>query len=713
MATIDELIRHEINPFDRVNLKPGNFWGESAECSSLVVSIHQEAIADITTRLDRVAADHISRTLLLVGDSGAGKSYLLDRLKQTLNDKAFFAYIGPWADSTHIWRHVLRYTVDSLMQVPKGRTESQLLLWLKGLSVFTKRTFKQRIFDDSVWGMLQSDRQKFIAHLKKTYRTANIHSPDIFFGVLHDLTDPELYPLACEWLRGDDLSEVSMQLLRLKRCVDSEDAAKTILANISKIATDTQPIVLCFDNLDNIPRLSDGTQDFQALFNVNTIIHNDGLKNFLIVISIVTDTWNRITKQIKSADRAGIDRPFVQLKRITLDQAEALWVEQLKPLHHLATPRPKSAISPLTRAILEEAFPGGKAIPRSVIILGKKACQHYKIDRVKAPVDPTPPVKNPPVKPLSVKPLTKPLSRNPSPKTPPAPTPPVPPVIVSPSSTEMLYAEFKLEWEREHRKTQTKITKLTLRSAPELIQMVQETLIALGVSGVKPKLLTGAYASYSLQYEHPHSKETIGLFWTEDASMQAFYHVMNACQKVGNDRCQKLQLLRTGSVGEPRTSGNQIYRQLFVGTQHQHIKPSLASVQDIATYHSLVNAALAKELLLAGQDVSLKELESLVRETQVLQGCRLLQDLGLLPKLPVTKPGPDTGLIKNYLMNLMVTQSFMGRKALIQAALAQFSAIDELQVETLIEQLCQSKQLQIVNPNEQRERQTICWLVNS
>jgi hypothetical protein len=284
---------------------------------------------------------------------------------------------------------------------------------------------------------------------------------------------------------------------------------------------------------------------------------------------------------------------------------------------------------------------------------------------------------------------------------------------MSPSIEEKLRAEFKLEWEREHRKIQAKITRLTLRSAPELIQMVQETLIALGVSGFKPKLLTGTYASYSLQYEQPQSKETVCLVWTEDASMRAFYDVMNACQKVGADRCQKLQLLRTGSLGAYHNLGHQIYRKLFVRTQHQHFQPSLASVHDIATYHSLVNAALAQELVLASKDISLNELAALVRETKVLQGCRLLQDLELLPKSPEAELAPDTGLIKDYMMNLMVTQNFMGRKALIQSALDQFPATSEPQVEPLIEQLCQSNKLQIVNPTEQPEKQTICWLVNS
>lgn len=152
-----------------------------------------------------------------------------------------------------MWRHLLRNTVDSLIQVPEGQQESQLILWLKNLSVFTKTNLKKQLFNDSFWQLLLGDRQKFVNHLKKTYLKAGIYNPDVFFGVLHDLTDPELYPLACEWLRGDNLSEESMQALRLKSCIDAEDVAKNILANFGKISTATQPIVLCFDQVETLP----------------------------------------------------------------------------------------------------------------------------------------------------------------------------------------------------------------------------------------------------------------------------------------------------------------------------------------------------------------------------------------------------------------------------------------------------------------------------
>lgn len=686
MASINEVIQREINPFDRVNLTPGNFWHTQPQQASTVESIHQETIETIESYLNLVSTDHSSRSILLTGDSGSGKSFLLDRLKQQFNDKAFFAYIGPWADGEHIWRHVLRYTVDSLMQVPKGKTDSQLMLWLKGLSAFTKRTLKQRIFNDSVWGLLQNDRRKFINHLKQTYKNDNIYNPDIFFGVLHDLTNPVLYPLACEWLRGDDLSEESMQQLRVKYCVDSEDQAKIILANISKIANDTQPIVLCFDQLGSIPECN-GIQDFQPLFHVNTSLHNDGLKNFLVIISIITDTWWRQKRLIKAEDEARIEKS-VKLKLINLDQAKALWVEHLKPIHQAATPPPRSAIFPLEQSVLEKAFPGGQALPRHVLILGKETYQQYKLDlfqQQRITVTKTAPAKA--IKSTANKFTTSKTSTG-KPTTNQTTSKQVILKLKKNQPTEsQLQAEFKLEWKREHKRVSAKILKLTSRSAPELIQMIEESLTALEVSGIKLKLLNGKYASYSLQYKHPKTQAATGLVWTEDASMQSFYHVINACQKAVGQSCDVLQLIRAGGVGGTKTKANEIYRQLFEYTNHQHIKPKLTDIQLLATYHSLVNAAAARELVLAGHTIALPRLMELVRETQVLQACQLLQAIGVINEYCPSTSSADTAedlttpppahkpqehKIQEHLMNLMTMQQIMGVSALISNTLQQF-----------------------------------------
>jgi GTPase SAR1 family protein len=673
MTSIDDIIKREVNPFDPTTFKPGNFWREKQDSALTVESIHQDVLAEIESLLDLVSKDHRSRTLLLLGDSGSGKSYLLARLKRTLNPKAFFAYISSWADSDHIWRHTLRYTVDSLMQVPEEAEESQqsqLILWLKSLSAFTKGTLKDKLFKDNFWEILQSGRQKFIRHLKNTYKKQSIYNPDIFFGVLHDLTNPELYPLACEWLRGDGLSEESMQALKVKHCIEDEDAAKNILSNFGRISTETKPIVLCFDNLDNIPKLSDGSQDFQSLFNVNTIIHNECLKNFLMIISVITNTWKQNVDRIQQADKAGIHQ-VIQLKRITLEQAEALWAYRLQSLHAKANHQPTSSVFPLTWQALEQKFPGGRTAPRNVLNLGRQLFEKYKKQIINNGDD------------------------------------------EDDENNNKLLAAFKLVWLDEYNKVNGKVKKITLLAAPELIRMLQEALAALQIQGIQPKLLSGKYASYSLSYQQHGQRERIGVVWAEDSNMRSFFDVMNACQKaIDKNSCQRLQLIRAASVGKPNLSGNQIYRQIFTGTHHHHVKPTLSSVHYLATYHSLVNSALADELVVAGKTVSLKELESLIRESEILHECTLLQDLGIVSKKNGNGNGEGNGKklqeVKEFLLNIIITQQFLGRPTLIQNASTQFPGVAETQIDELIDHLCQENQIQILDTGAEKKAQLVC-----
>ena len=718
MVFINDIIKREVNPFDLINLKPGDFWEEQQDSTQMVESIHKQVITQIEEYLDLVAKDNRSRSLLLLGDSGSGKSYLLGRVKRTLNPKAFFAYIGPWADSDYIWRHILRSTVDSLLRIPEGQQESQLILWLKNLSAFTRDKSK-----DKIWQLLRSDRRKFIKHLKESYKQAALYNSEIFFGVLHDLTSPELYDLACEWLRGDDLSEESMQALKVKSCIDSEDAAKNILANFGRISAQTQPIVLCFDNLDNIPRIADGSGDFQALFNVNTTIHNRYLKNFLVIISVITNTWRRIWYRIEQADKARVDKA-IQLRPITLKQAEGLWSYRLRPLHQGTNDGNYSPIFPLHRNLLEENYPGGKTLPRNCLTLGRKEYHKYKLSLLEDKVNnkiPEPeencsksPKNN--EREISRGEVNKEKTQSDSKPTSQTSTTSKPPIDDDETqSIDRIQAEFKLIWQEELKKTQGKISKISFLAAPDLIRMLQEALEALQMKSVKPKLISGKYASYSLSYQNPKKGKKIGIVWTEDANMTSFYNIMNASQKVVQKQvCQKLYLIRISGVGNSRLKGNQIYQQIFKGSQKQniHLKPHLSSVHQLATYYSLVNSAHAQELVVGGKTIHLKELQSLIRESKILEKCTLLQDL----KVVSTQTEPEENKkvrrdfrpVMDFLLNLVITQSLMGVTTLIEQSINRFPDVSENDTLLLIELLRKEGKVKIINHKAKLQDQLIC-----
>ncbi|MBW4480596.1 MAG: KAP family NTPase [Tolypothrix brevis GSE-NOS-MK-07-07A] len=687
MAEIDKLIIQSLNPFD--NSAAGNFWEEQQPFPT-VESIHQKQLTEIKTVIAQISQDHQTRSLILYGDGGSGKTHFLGQLKEQLNNEAFFIYIEPFSQSDHIWRHVLRHTVDSLVNAPAGQVDSQLILWLKSCFSTIQKQLKsdQQKFLAKIKGFFgktdaEGDRQVFIDILKKTIGTTGIYNANDFFGVLYDLTNPDLYSLACEWLKGDDLDEDSLKKLRVKQSIDDEDKARGILGNFSKISAKTQPIVLCFDQLDSIARLPDGSIDLQALFNVNSTIYNGKWKNFLIIISIITDTWYNNYKRVQPTD---IDRATIRipLKRITLEQGEALLATRLYPLHNQANPKPTSPIYPLNRQVLENAFLSRKATPRDFLKLGKQLYQDYK-EWVFTDKQPPKPEwldgGNPP--------------------------------HLTPPPWEIIKAEFELLWQQEYQKVQAKYTKINLLASPDLIRMLQQALEALQVQEIKPKLISGRYTNNSLSYQQLGKRERIGVVWTEEPNMGTFFNIMNACKNaIQQNLCKTLYLIRAGSLGTPNLVGHKLYTQIFKSTNHVHIKPNLSSIYYLATYHSFVNSALANELVLAGKTITLQELQTLTRECNILQKCTLLQELKI-----VAQTGGGNGNIngkhdlqpvKNLMFNLVKTQSFIGLPTLIKETKAKFSLVNESEIENLIQELCQEQKVEYFDPKAKPEDQLVC-----
>lgn len=699
MASIDQIIQRDPNPFDAETFWSGNFWQELQNPALTVESIHQEAIAEIEQVLDQVAKDHRTRTLMLEGETGSGKTYLLGRVKRILNPKAFFVYIEPFTASDYIWRHILRYTVDSLLEIPEGQKESQLIIWLKGLS-----EFKQR----SILDMIRGDRQIFIRNLRESY-PAGIYNAAEFFGVLYDLTNQKLSSLACEWLRGDDLDEESLKLLRVGHSIDTEDAAQKILANFGRISAETQPIVLCFDQLDNIARLPDGAIDLQTLFSVNSVIHNQKLKNFLAIVSIITDTWRQNASRIQPTDKDRIDGT-IKLKQITLDQAESLWMSRLYTLYRQASPPPPSPIYPLTRAMLEEKFPGGKTRPRNVLILGRQLFQDFKVGLVRydvqqaqvipAPLPQLPPYRGEELK--IVEPAVEPAAA-------PAVAPAAAPAVIENGFDAI--AAFKLVWLRKLTQTQQRIVRIRQFSSPELIQMLAEALGALQVENIQPRLLPSrTYASYSLSYQLPQQSERVGVVWSEDLSRTKFCNLIKVCQEaVEQNLCQTLQLIRFEGVGTPSNMGYKLYTQLFSDSPHNHLMPDLSSVQYLATYHSLVNDAYSGDLVVGQETPDIKELEAWMRESKILQNCQLLGDLGIV-RVPLFREENKAEWlpVEDFLLNRVRNQQCLARQRLIQETVSQFSYMSEERVNQLIEHLCQENhQIKILDPQAKLDDQLV------
>ncbi len=747
MLSIDRIIQRDPNPFDTETFWSGNFWQEEQNPDLTVDSIHAETINELEAILDRVTVDRRTRTAILDGETGSGKTYLLGRIKRKLNPKAFFAYIEPFTASDYIWRHILRYTVDSLLETPEGRDESQLLLWLQGMKAFKQRSMIDR---------LRGERQVFVRKLLESY-PSGIYNAQEFFGVLFSLTDKRTYSEACEWLRGDDLDDETLRRLGVRSCIDTEEAAQKMMANFGRIAVETQPIVLCFDQLDNIARNRDGQLDIEALFRVNAIIHTQKLKNFLVLISIITDTWRQNCDRIPQTDRDRIDN-FLKLKQIGLDQAEALWASRLYLLHYQARPQPESPIYPLHRHHLDEKFPGGKTRPRNTLILGRRLFQETKIALLQNDLDerqrnPQPLVKSGQTRAAltgsdttafvptsqSSQPLetsqnleaietteiatgdlghasieldsaAAPSSNRQSSRDrdaiidveiipdaiaadPPVRTPIAP---ASRNAEADPRAAFKLVWLKKFNQTQARVEKIRQYATPELIQMLAEVLDVLEIADVRSRVLQSrTYASYSISYRSPITGEKVGVIWSEDVNLVKLYNVLKACKDaLAADRCTALRLIRAESLGVSSNRGYQLYQDLFQDDHHQHLIPDLASVHYLVTYHALVNDALSGDLVVGDSTPDLLRLQALMRETELLKHCTLLQQFGFFEMQPSTIPNdfPSIKAVAEFMTDRVVNQQCMAIEQLVQETVAQFHGIDEDRAVSLVYDLARGSQ---------------------
>jgi hypothetical protein len=644
MASIEELIRESFNPFSDVAAK--NPWSEKAS-NPTVRSIHEPEFNLISQTLDLVSTQSQSQTILLLGDSGSGKTHFINRVKNELRDRAIFAYVEPFPDSNSIWRHILRYTVDSLLQNNQNGSKSQLILWLETCldRIQNNLTEQQKTLID--WlknAFIKSDRSKnrsaFINILRQSF-SHDIYNANEFFGVLYALLDPELRFLASDWLKGDSLDDESMELLKVRTLIDDETKAQGILKNFSKICGKTIPLIICFDQLENIANSSKGRIDLQSLFNVNSTIKNGGWPGFLIVISLIDSIWRDNLKYIDKQDLVAgrVDRQ-VQLNRISLEVGEHLYQSRLIDLCERANPQPEKPFILISKEDLCKEFPGGYTTPRSILDLARTKFDKYKEDICGT---------QPPISEIK---------------------------------------EFQLLWSRNLKETQEKISKLKHYSTPESIKMLQEALVALSVNSVIPKLLSGKYAAQSLSYQCPKESEKVGVVWNEDKNMNAFCAVMRDCQNLVNQSsCKRLYLIRSETLGKEGNKGYKISQEIFKKPNNKIIIPDLESIQILATYHQLVNDVASGELILGGKTVTAKQLQELTQETNILDKCKLLKKI---------LDGELGEKVKEYIEGIVKTQKQLPKETLIAKTIANFN-ITPQDVSLAIEELLKAKIIEIAN----------------
>ena len=294
-----------INPFrNRIVADP---WRPSG---TDVAEIHSNAFGLCSRALNTVRKEGRTTSVLLYGETGSGKTHVLNRLQHytlTLPNLCVFGSVRLHTSPNRLWRHLRTSFVESLARPGKnGRTQLELV-FMRRLYLLCKKTTIS--FEE-------------LTDLTETIRTESHLSPNLCQALQH-LIHHRHCPDVQSWLKGHSLPESSYSKLQIRppdETDDSEDLAREMVLELCRLAGPTIPVVLSFDQIEALQRYP---KDIDGLFRFGQAIRtlHDETSNLLLVTCIQTSFLDELRKAVAFPDFDAMSCHVLTLGTLKLDQA--------------------------------------------------------------------------------------------------------------------------------------------------------------------------------------------------------------------------------------------------------------------------------------------------------------------------------------------------------------------------------------------------------
>jgi hypothetical protein len=278
-----------------------------------------------------------SKSLVVLGPPGAGKTHLFARLRRRLGPKAVFVHVRPLVHMEVTPRFVLGEVVKQLGYATHGVSGlpqahamvGSLLAHLSGEDVFFPSAFLAECE-----GLSDSDREARLDAALEQVLAIWQEADESYLRRLLQVPfakTPTMQRSLLAWLSGRDCDETQLKRIGATASL-GEEVALSALRTLSAVASLGAPIVIVFDQLENLVDAEGPGSRLLAYANLTAELV-DSMRGLVLVHMALDTEWSRgIEPALNLSQRSRLLMARETLTLPTPQQREELlrlWIEQL------------------------------------------------------------------------------------------------------------------------------------------------------------------------------------------------------------------------------------------------------------------------------------------------------------------------------------------------------------------------------------------------
>lgn len=379
------------NPFDRpLVVRSQDIWvtgfpdvpSLNAHASDAIF----EAIERVRTKQQPVIG------ITIKAERGLGKSHLISRIRRQLqaNGSALFVYTSEINDLNRIKAEFLRNLANSLKHIgSQGVSQWRELATAVFNEAYNKTYTPQELVQH--FSEVLKVNPKVVEHWtdKILGIKYDIENPDIIAAILWTLSpNPSEERFAINWLAGQELPQSRAEALGLANSSseDREAQAFSTVRQILDLISDYKPIIICFDELENILMCNDAGFTASQVTAILAKDLYDKIKRGVFLTAMFPQTWTDQIRALREAESVTdrIAQKSIELTYLKSDDVVALVSQWLKDFYEQHGLTPPNSLYPFEEKKLREL---GKERPMVRKVL-QWCAENWSVTSPSPPKDP-------------------------------------------------------------------------------------------------------------------------------------------------------------------------------------------------------------------------------------------------------------------------------------------------------------------------------------